>query len=244
MDPVFSPSLSSDPNSYCTISDLAFSAVIGTTASLRSFVLPSPPNCSGIFNVFVANGPGGVTSNFMTVVVPPQALIRQMVGEAGIFGLSVDPNQLAQKSVGVAVENRFTLSGFYGYTNWEQFQDAGYTATSTTQNGPPVVIDNAALVYTGAVTGTLVGGAPCYWSPTYAQFQTVQGQFESQPASTILPSAVGRPQCYADSVAQIVWKTSMPNNIRTDASGAYLNAPAFLFIRLRNPGDLAIVQIQ
>jgi hypothetical protein len=67
---------------------------------------------------------------------------------------------------------------------------------------------------------------------------------QSQPSSTTLPGGTGRPQCYADNAAQIVWKTSMPNNVRTDAGGAYLNAPAFLFIRQRNPSDPAIVQIQ
>jgi len=193
------------------------------------------------------------SSNSVTVTVPPQALIRQMVGAAGGFSLSVDPNQVAQKSVGIAAKNRFTLAWFNNWTTWKQFQDAGVIENSNTANGPPVIIDNAVSVYSGAVTSDFVGGAPCYWSPQYQdEFVPIRSQYQSQPNSTTLPSGPGvnlrLPGCYLTpsnpgSNQQIIWKASEPANIRTDVGGVYLNAPAFLFVKQRNPSDPAIVQI-
>lgn len=73
----------------------------------------------------------------------------------------------------------------------------------------------------------------------------VQQQFQQQPNSTALPdqNASGRPSCFG-ALGQIIWKTSMPNNVRTDAGGIYLGAPAYLFVGLRPANAPAIIQIQ
>jgi hypothetical protein len=239
------------PGSPCTPS-LAFTNVNGV-GSVNSTVTASPPNCGGLFSVRATVG-SMQSSNIATVTVPPQALIRQMVGAAGGFPLSVDPGQVAQRSVGIAAKNRFTLPGFNGWTTWQQFQDGGVIEgkNDPTANGPPVVIDNAVAVYSGAVTADFVGGAPCYWSPQYSdEWVPLMNQYQANPSSTTFPSGspihLRLPTCYGPASGgpnqQVIWKASEPANIRTDAGGVYLNAPAFLFVKQRNPDEPAIVQI-
>jgi len=236
------------PGSPCT-AGLSFTNLSGVGA-VSSTVLASPPNYGGIFGV-TATVNSTQSNNSIVVTVPPQALIRQMTGAAGGFTLTVDQNQVAQRSVGIAAKARFTLPGFGGFTTWQAFQDNGTIETSPTTDGPPVVIDNAVAVYTGAVTADFVGGAPCYFSPQYQdEWIPIKTQYESQPTSPTLPSGSGvylrLPECYIQTgqYQQIVWKASEPTNIRTDAGGVYLNAPAFLFVRLRGASDPAIVKIQ
>ena len=166
-----------------------------------------------------------------------------MVGAAGGFSLSVDADQVAQKSVGIAAKNRFTLPGFNGWTTWQQFQDGGVIENSNTPNGPPVVIDNAVAVYSGAITGDFVGGAPCYWSPQYQdEWVPLRNQYQANPSSTTFPGGTGvnlrMPTCYGPTSGgpnqQIIWKASEPANIRTGQGGVFLNAPAFLFVKQHN----------
>jgi len=233
--------MSPAPPGYNCNATLSIPDGVGS-GTVTSSVTASQPDCSGVFTL-LATASIYSSQNSVTVVVPPQALIRQMVGEAHGFSdqPSLDPNQVAQISVGVAAKNRFNLQEFNYPTSWQQLQGAGQIATSTVSNGPPVVIGNAVAVYTGLVDGTYVGGATCYWSPTTTQFQIIQNQYQTNPNSTTTPSNTGDPGCYTvgGRYPQFVWKVSMPSNTRPD----YAGAPAFLFVRNRNASDPAIVQI-
>jgi hypothetical protein len=226
----------SPPGTYCDAS-LAIPESSGN-GTFNAPVTASAPNCSGDFSVT-----GSGTENVINVVVPPQALVRQMMGEARGFSEkpSLDPNQVAQRSVGIAAKNRFTLPGFGGYMTWQDMQAAGQIATWNVLDGPLIVIDNAVAVYTGLVGSSFVGGASCYWSPTTTQFQTIHNQYQASPNSTALPSNTGKPNCYTQpgQYAQIVWKISEPDNTLP----GFIGAPAFMFIRQRNASDPAIIQI-
>ena len=66
----------------------------------------SPPNCTGIFNLFAAVG-GTTTRNTTQVVIPPQILLQMMYGEAHGQSAQFGDNDPTEQAVGVALRNRF-----------------------------------------------------------------------------------------------------------------------------------------
>jgi hypothetical protein len=252
-----------NPNSYC-MATLSSSNGSSGTGPISSVIQASPQGsgppwaaaCSGIFNAQAFAGPGGKPSNFIQIVVPPQALVSQLSAEAGTFSSnsSLDPQQVAQKSVGWTDINRFSyasnpnpaLSGaFRGVTTFQALaaaQNPKQIAQDGTYYGPPILIDNAAEVFALQIPDP-TGGSPCYWSPTDAETTTILNALQS--GQTAFPSGLSDPRCFylltspAGSSTQIVIKSSMPNNTVAGKQ----NSPAFAFERLRSPGAAAVVAI-
>jgi hypothetical protein len=201
-------------------------------------VTAGTPGCSGIFQT-KATANGRDSSNSSILIVPPQALIWQMVSEAGDYNLGSDPGNVVQQSVGVAGRNRFGQTGFGGVSTYQGLIDSGQVASGTRPStGVMPALDNAAGVFSGAV-GDIVGGAECYWSPQKDEMPFIQAALNSH--STGFPAGVRDPNCY-QAGKQIVWRISMPLNIRGDTD-LYQGAPAVLFERPRGANDPAVVQI-
>lgn len=218
-------------------------------------VTSATSSCSGVLNIaaivnslYVAGG--------TVLTVPPQVMIWQMTNEAGDYNTSNDPTGIVQRSVAWAIRNRFSNpgGGFSGQTTYNgiaairvpSVQEAG-TQCPTTPSDPncPLTgvepqLDNALSVFTAPASGDIVGGGVCYWSPQTTEWTTVQQALASP--TTTFPMGLLNPSCYPAATRQIVWKTSMPLNIRGDTN-LYQGAPAFLFIRTRDPSAPSVVQI-
>ncbi len=253
--------------------NLGFSAGTGQ-GSVNSTVTAGPAGvlpqgCSGVFAV-TATANTAVSNNSAQVVVPPQALISQLHAEAHGYSddTSLDPQQVAQKSVGMTDINRFSYSSTNVFGGVDTFQGLAaqvpqQIAQDGTTNGPPVVIDNAAEVYSGQIQNT-TAGSPCYWSPFDWESLAVTGALETGQTSwpqgvnpntgTLQP--VLDPKCFAVCTqhdqnnnctqynyggSQIVLKIAMPYNTTTNKT----NSPAFLFERARPAGTNvpSVVQI-
>jgi len=231
--PAFSWGMQSNLNSSCNAT-LGFSSNSGG-GSVNTTVTASPAGCSGVFNAVSVVGPR-TSSGSTQIVIPPQILIRFMVGEAG--GQTGDMSQLAIAS---SAKNRFGDSNFPGGSTatYQAVIIPGqyYGASDGTTNGHEPELTNAVSIFTGT-TGDIVGGAKCYWSPTAAQWSVVQQALAG--GATQFPANTGAPGCWDGQPRQIVRKTSIGANNR---GGAYAGAPAFLFLRESSAGSVVVVEI-
>jgi hypothetical protein len=232
--PSFTLGASRNPNSSCSATP-TFSQVSGVGFA-NSNVRAAPAGCSNIFDGVRSIVSGTLSTNAAQLVVPPQIMIKTVVGEAG--GQPGDIDQQALLAVG---RNRFGDRDFPGgrTATWQAVLIPGqfYGASDPTTNGPDQELRNSALVFTGEV-GDIVGGSPCYWSPTTTQWTNIQAALKSQTKTE--PTNVGIPSCYASVARQIVVKSSIGVNTR---GGDYSNAPAFVFLRKRKNNDPAVVEI-
>ena len=96
--PSFAIGTTTNPNSSCQAA-LSFSNNSGT-GSVNTTVTAAAAGCSGIFDDTRATV-NGVQSNPIKIVVPPQILIKLLVGEAD------GQNDTAQWAVGRTAQNRF-----------------------------------------------------------------------------------------------------------------------------------------
>jgi hypothetical protein len=231
--PTFSQALNSNPNSNCNAS-LSFSNN-GGTGSVNTTVTAGAAGCSGIFNV-TASANGVPSSNATAVVVPPQILIKLMVGEAGG---QVTGGDTSQPAIAASARNRLGDPDFNSGATTYQGQittDQYFGASNTTANGQEPELDNSVGIFTGLI-GDIVSGSKCYWSPTAAQWTIVQQALNTN--ATTFPANTGAPGCWVGQGRQIVNKTSIGVNNR---GGDYAGAPAFLFLRLSSVTS-AVVQI-
>jgi hypothetical protein len=234
--PTFTAPLQSNPNSACAAA-LNFSQN-GGTGSVNTTVTASPPDCSGIFDPVRAHVESTESTNSTKVVVPPQIMIKMVVGEAG-----GQPGDADQQSILVSARNRFGDSAFPGGTaqTWQAvlIPSQYYGASNGTTDGPDQELRNSAQVFTGEIAD-IVGGSKCYWSPTNTQWANVQAALDS--GTKKFPSATGAPGCWQSQTRQIVYKASIGVNISGGPS--YNAAPAFVFLRLRpDKKDPAVIQI-
>jgi hypothetical protein len=258
VQPVFSGNftLLSYPNSSCAASLAFTNPPEQGTGSVTSnvHVTAETSNCGGIFAGYATAF--ATTSNSVTVVVPPQALVKQLHAEA--YGYSdvpsLDLSQVVQKSVGMTDVNRFGYSSdpnnwFGGVKTFQGLaaQQPQQIAQDGTSNGPPIVIDNAAEVFAGQVTPDPTQSSTCYWSPFNWEMAVIS---QVPPTSATYPTGLNDPGCFCVkrtdgtkdcSLTQIVWKSSMPLNT---GKASKQQAPAFVFERLRSSGQPAVVQIQ
>jgi hypothetical protein len=230
---VFSQGLLRNPNSDCN-AQISIATQTGSGTTTHQVTVPSQyAGCSGVFGA-IATANGIQSSGDTTITIPPQILIKMIIGEAG------GETDTAMRAVGVAARNRIYPSQdplFPGQGTYQtaiipsQFQGA----TNATTNGPEPPLTHAADVYDQRV-GDIVAGSRCFWSPTAPQWATVQTALQS--GTTTFPSGTGGTTCYADPAQrQIVYKVSVGNN----SNGC--GAPAFLFLRPRSASDPAVVQI-
>lgn len=234
--PTFSAGAQSNPNSSCAVV-LNFSQN-GGTGSVNTTVTASPPGCSGIFDGVRAQVGSTQSTNSTKIVVPPQIMIKMVIGEAG-----GQPGDVDQQSILVSARNRFGDSAFPGGTaqTWQAVlvPSQYYGASNGTTDGPDQELRNAAQVFTGEVADT-VAGSKCYWSPTNSQWANVQAALNS--GTKKFPPATGAPGCWQSQTRQIVYKSSMGVNISGGPN--YNTAPAFVFLRLRpQNNDPAVIQI-
>lgn len=250
MTATISPSVSFTPIYSSALQQFPAGGTCGAAISIpsnsgvgqvQSNASASTGDCSGVIGTYAAAL--GVTSNTATIVVPPAPLVRQMLGAARDYTLTSpgsDPGQVAQRSVGIAAKNRFGRPEFGSGTSWLFFQQNGSIENYFGFTYPQLTTDNAAAVYTGQVNSGFVEDGVCYWSPQNFETTIIQGLANSQTTQT--PTGLLWPGCYPAGQRQIVWKTSMPTNIRSDTQ-VYNASPAFMFIRTRQANQPVVVQI-
>jgi hypothetical protein len=232
----FSVGSMSNPNSTCAAAvDLPTLSGAGT---VNHTVTASPAGCSRILDEVRGNVPGGIQSPPIKVIVPPQIMIRTVLGEAG-----GQPGDLDQQSLLVVARNRFGDSAFPGGTasTWQDvlIPSQFYGANDSTANGPDQELLNAGRVFAGEV-GDIIGGAKCYWSPTTLEWTSIQAALNSGTAT--FPSGTGAPSCWSGQIRQIVVKSSLGLNV--SGGSAFQNAPVFVFLRLRPQAqDPAVISI-
>lgn len=233
--PTFTVGTTTNPHSSCQAT-LSFATASGT-GTVQSAVTAASAGCSGIFDNVRAQIGATQSSNTTQVVVPPQVMIKTVVGEAG-----GQPGDIDQQSLLSVALNRFGDSAFPGGTGatWQGvlIPSQFYGASNGTTNGPTRPLNNSAKLFTGEV-GDIIGGAKCYWSPTNSQWSKIQNALS--PPTTSFPGGTGAPGCWSGQPRQIVYKASVGTNVSN--GNQYNNAPAFVFLRLRQATDPAVVQI-
>ncbi len=235
--PAFSVGLQENPNSSCQVT-LGFSNDSGT-GSAQTTVTAGAAGCSGIFNA-IATTNGKVSTGSTKIVVPPQILIKMLVGEAGGQSAAGD---MTQPAIGVAARNQFGDADFGSPSTYqaaiipEQFDGLNDPVANALANGPEPPLTHAAGVFSNVV-GAIVENATCFWSPTTAEWTIVQAALDS--GTTTFPENLFDPDCYDASERQILIKTSVADNA---SGGNKEGAPAFLFIQERDPTAPAVRRI-
>lgn len=235
ISPTFTVGSYSNPNSNCA-ANLTFATATGV-GSVNITVTGAPAGCSRIADNVRANIDTNQSTNSSKVIVPPQIMIKMVVGEAG-----GQPGDVDQQAILVSARNRFGDSTFPGgkTATWQAvvIPSQYYGASNPTENGPDQELANAKAVFTNE-TSDIVAGSKCYWSPTFAQWQVVQQTIQS--GTTTFPANTGAPACWTASKRQIVYKASIGLNVSGGPN--YQNAPAFVFVRQRQSSQPAAVQI-
>ncbi len=235
--PAFSVGLQENPNSSCQAT-LGFSNDSGT-GSAQTTVTAGEAGCSGIFNAIATTG-GKVSTGSTQIVVPPQILIKMLVGEAGGQTAAGD---MTQPAIGVAARNRFDDPDFDSPSTYqaaivpEQFEGLNNPVANALENGPEPPLTHASGVFSNAI-GAIVENATCFWSPTTAEWTIVQAALDS--GTTTFPENVGDPDCYLPNERQALVKTSVADNA---SGGESAGAPAFLFIQQRDSTAPAVRRI-
>ena len=180
-------------------------------------------------------------------MVPPQALIQVLHGEAhgqaSKYGVD-DPSELA---IGATIRNRLNQKGFQNSSTYQGLITAGQfngIDTSITTGTTPE-LGNAALLFGGG-TGTSsqqsamnVASAKCFFSPDAVGWQTLQAALNTSTV-TVIPHVHSDPACFTftdPANEQIIYKRSISNN--ADGRGA----PAFLFEQYKAPSAPAVIDI-
>lgn len=191
-------------------------------------------------NVRPSAGPN-VSVTTGKIIVPPQIMIKLVVGEAG-----GQPNDVDHQAILVTARNRFGDTEYFGgyggaEATWQAVllpgQFKGLLAPGLPENGPEQPLRNAGRVFAGEV-GDIVGGAQCFFSPTADQWKEIQEAFTL--GSTSVPVITDDPGCFPRSIRQFVIKASIGASTR---GGIFQGAPAFVFVRRRQPNEPAVVQI-
>lgn len=202
------------------------------TSPVTSTVKAGGVDSSGAFSVQPA-ADGNLSPKETRVIVPPQVLLKMMNKEAG--GLNNPAPSMPL--LGWSMRNRFNDSAYFqGQTNYA----AAISASATQSNlaiGKQPELDAAAGVFDGFFDPS--SGCQGFWSPTDSQWVTID-QALKHPTTT-LPTGVGEPFCYNGKckLTQYVYFPSVGFNNRPGRQ----NAPAFVFVRKRNVGDIAVVQV-
>jgi hypothetical protein len=150
-----------------------------------------------------------------------------MEAEAGGTG-----NNTAMQSLGDVAQNRIHSSFFNPpYSNYQNTIVPGQFALSSTMTGIQPQLDLSVNVFTGGA------GRFCnclaFWSPTLAQWQTVQSAINS--GTTVFTGGTGAPTFSA-------WLTQNQQILHVSAVGTKSDGrPNFLYLAYRNPTQPAAV---
>ena len=226
VQPTFTASVSSNPNSSSTASVTVTNPSSAVSGSYNAPISVSGTNSpSGRFNILaVANG---VSSNVADLAIPPQILIQMMQAEAQ------GTNNTTITAVGEVVRNRFSSSIFNPpYSTYQNAIVPGQFASSSTPNGIEPELDIAASVFIGVSGGNFCGSL-AFWTPTSAQWQTVQSSLQS--GTTTFPSNTGAP-------TYSTWSTSQQQILYVPAVGTNSQGvPYFLWLTQRSPSQPAAI---
>jgi hypothetical protein len=211
---------------------LAVPANSGTTP-VNTTVKASPVNSSGVFVVHPRFDFSSQPDSHQTsVIVPPQILIQMLVNEARAL-----PDNSVRDLLGVSLKNRFGDSTYFANQNtYDAAIRAGATFDTSVANGKQPELSAAARVFSSTFDPS--SGCQGFWSPTTAQWAIVN-QALNNPSPT-LPSGTGIPFTYngQPQITQIVYFPIVGDNPNIPEF-----QPAFIFVRKRDPGQNAVVQI-
>jgi hypothetical protein len=198
---------------------------VNGTSPVTTTVKAGGDGSSAAFSVQPA-ADGNLSPKETRVVVPPQVLLKMMNNEAG--GLP-DNGAGSMPLLGWTMRNRFSDSAYFrGQITYAAAISASATQ-STLSYGKQPELDSAASVFDGFIDPS--SGCQGFWSPTDSQWTTVNQALGI--GTPTLPTNVGIPFAYDGhpEMTQIVYFSSVGNNNRI----GYQNAPAFLFVRKRDP---------
>ena len=244
LNPGFNISLTSDLNSDCTtslsVADAIGNGPVDSTVQANYLGASTCTNASGLFSVN-ATAMGTSSGTSVTVVVPPQVMIRAMEGE--MRNQSGDDSRAAVLEV---ARKRLGDSGFAGgATHWQGqllFNGAFKgVPNSAVYYGPAAYINLAGQAYDGTSTVTICSGCKSYWSPTNSDFWTLTGWSGRQAGSVSNSDWQSIHAPYDTWLGQarqaVVWSTIANSVIPGNTS-----APAMVFFRLANSStDPAVV---
>lgn len=144
--PSFSSGSQTNLNSSC-VAALAFSGD-GGTGFVATTVTAGPAGCSGIFDGVRAQIGSTPSTTSTHTVVPPQVMIKMVVGEAG-----GQPGDVDQQSILSSARNRFGDGAFPGGTasTWQAvlIPSQYYGASNGTEDGPDQELRNSAQLFAG-----------------------------------------------------------------------------------------------
>lgn len=187
--PVFQTALAGPqhPGSACSVA-LSVQAALGPLYNpVQNPATAAPAGCSGVFNLSAITQYG--QSGVSTAIVPPQALIQMLWGEA-----KSQPHDLTDLILGAVVKNRFGDCVWFSCVGtWQdaitpgQFQNLATYLT----NGPDWELSNAAHIYTADPAFSAVGllnRAGCFFSPTPTDWKNIQTALQSATTTLRLPA--------------------------------------------------------
>jgi hypothetical protein len=203
-------------------------------------VKAGPSGSSGVFAVRVETS-GVDSTNGCEVRVPPQILLQMLRKEAR--GLE---NTNLRKFLSWTMRNRFGNTAYFnGQNTYEAAIRAAATWDSSFSDGQGTELDAGASVFAATsvndpINGDPTGGCQGFWSPTPAQWLRVKEALASK--TNQIPGNIGLPFDYFHQPhrTQVVYFKKAGTN-----ETVYPNqdVPAFLFVRMRQPGDPSVVQL-
>ncbi len=229
----FALGLQNNPNSSSTAT-VGFNPPSSFTGNDNWTVNVSGSNSpSGIFQAKACLG--NTCSNSPTIItIPPQLLIQVLYGEG--HGQAAAGDSVTEPAIASSITQRLNNPSFGSPSTWQAAivpgQFTGSINTSIT-NGSQPELGIAVQAYNGSLQDT-TSASPCFFSPDAAGFAAIQSAYNAN--ATTVPQVNHDPNCYG-SYRQLVWKTSIGNNVSTGSG-----APAFIFER-QKIGNSAVVQI-
>ncbi len=221
--------MTSNPNSaYATSAKFSPPGTFTGNDNWKVSATSSSNSPSGIF-IGTACVNAVCASQTTTIIIPPQLLIQMMYAEAG------GTNQTAMQSLGETIENRFSSPLFDNtFYNWQNSLVSGQVALNTSiTTGVQPELNAAVNVFTDTNAGWC--GALSWWSPTSAQWSSVQNAISS--GTTTFPSGTGAPT-YNSSV----WPTSSQQILYVSSVGIKSGGvPNFLYLATRTSSQAAAV---
>jgi hypothetical protein len=204
---------------------------------INTTVEADPDGASGVFLIRESVRGGGVmTPENLRIVVPPQILLQMLRNESRAFG----DRPLLKSLLGWSFRNRFGDRNFVHQTYEANIKNEA-TYDPTLKNGDPRELRPAAGTFADPQNFDPSSGCFGFWSPKNTQWEKVKLMLDSGTTQMTERSQTGMGFYYTGNPAltQIVYFPVVGLNNRPD----FDQAPAFLFMRKREPSQPAAVRI-
>jgi hypothetical protein len=232
----YTPYMLSDPYSTC---DATLSLQNGQSAS--TVVTASQAGCSGTFDLVAAVN--STTTNHIKIVVPPQAIIQMMYGEArGATSGGQTAADITMETLGNALGNRINDRDFGNPTTWLAAISGGsqgYQRSQNITNGVQPELTAAANVFSQASPIYNIPNATCFITPTSSDWSAIQ-QALSSNATAVPDLGQDDPKCYEPNNQKSGVQFVIKDSITFFSDGR----PYFIFIRAKQSNDPAILEVQ